>query len=218
MEKLLDKKQKADTECDKCGLRFGLWDALEKKFASDMVRARVEGLQAGDAIRLDSRRKGKLLALEVGARITSADQKCFEIPGTEDEGIDMEVEFTDDDGKGIGKRLYLQLKAGNSHLTTRKEDGAEIFKIKKQSWVKYWLKQPHPVMLVIGTLPKEDDRFSGKDKLEFADVRWMEISSVLRRESQDGKKPVKHIEFKGERLDMTSVHWWREKALLERNP
>ena len=44
------------------------------------------------------------------ARITSADQKCFEISATEDEGIDMELKFTDDDGKGTGKRLYLQLK------------------------------------------------------------------------------------------------------------
>src|SRR5262249_49857926 len=31
MEKLLTKKQRADTECDKCENRFGLWDALEKK-------------------------------------------------------------------------------------------------------------------------------------------------------------------------------------------
>ncbi|MEA3208586.1 MAG: hypothetical protein QOE70_1643 [Chthoniobacter sp.] len=54
---------------------------------------------------------GKPLALEVGSRITSADQKCFEIPSTEDEGIDMELEFTDDEGKGTDKRLYLQLKS-----------------------------------------------------------------------------------------------------------
>ena len=52
-------------------------------------------LQSQERIELDSRRKGKLLALEVAARITSADQKCFEIPGVEDEGLDMEVEFTD---------------------------------------------------------------------------------------------------------------------------
>ena len=55
-------------------------------------------MQAEDVVRLDSRRKGKLLALEVAARINSADQKCFEIPGTEDNGIDMELEFTDDGG------------------------------------------------------------------------------------------------------------------------
>jgi len=41
----------------------------------------------------------------------------------------------------------------------------------------------------------------------------MEITSVLKRESKDGTKPVKQIEFKGERLDMASVRRWREKIL-----
>jgi hypothetical protein len=181
-------------------------------FASNDVRKEVEGLQAVDAVRLDSRRKGKLLALEVSSRITSADQKCFEIPSTEDEGIDIELEFTDDDGKGTGKRLYLQLKSGNSHLKERKKDGAEIFAIKEQRWVAYWMKQQHPVMLVIGTFAEDDDRSMGREKLEFADVRWMEITSYLKRESQNGTKPVKQIEFKGERLDMTSVRRWRDKT------
>jgi small GTP-binding protein len=215
MQKLLGQKEQADTECDRCGKRFSLWDALEKKFASADLRAQVEGLRAGDAIRLDSRRMGKLLALEVTARITSADQKCFEIPGTEDEGLDMELEFTDDEGKGTGNRLYLQLKAGNSYLRKRK-DGAEIFRIKKQGWVKYWLKQPHPVMLVIGTFSAEDERTARRDKLEFADVRWMEISSVLKRESRNGTKPVKQIQFKGERLDLTSVRQWRDRVLSQK--
>ena len=116
----------------------------------------------------------------------------------------MELEFTDDDGKGTGKRHYLQLKSGNSHLKKLK-NGKEIFVIKEQRWVKYWLQQPHPVMLVIGTFAEDDERSVSKDKLEFAEVRWMEISSVLQRESQNGTKPVKQIEFKGERLDMTSV-------------
>ncbi|MBK5274469.1 MAG: TIR domain-containing protein [Desulfuromonadales bacterium] len=213
MQKLIAKKEQATVECDNCEKRFDLWDDLEKLFADKAVREQVEGLQAGDAIRLDSRRKGKLLALEVGARITSADQKCFEIPATEDEGIDMELEFTDDDGKGTGKRIYLQLKSGNSHLKTRKKDGVEIFKIEEQRWVEYWLKQPNPVMLVIGTFSEENIRFSGRDKLEFADVRWMEISSYLKRESRDGTKPVKQIEFRGERLDMESIYRWRNNTI-----
>jgi hypothetical protein len=212
MEKLLARRQDADTECDKCGNRFTLWDALEKKFASAEVRRQVEELQANDVIRLDSRRKGKLLALEVGARITSADQKCFEIPATEDEGLDMELEFTDDNGKGTGRRLYLQLKAGNSYLRKRK-DGAEIFTIKKQGWVNNWLAQPHPVMLVIGTFAGEDERIPGKDRLEFAEVRWMEISSYLKRASDNGRKPVRQIVFAGERLDATSVRRWRDRVL-----
>jgi len=165
-----------------------------------------------DAIRLDSRRKGKLLALEVGARITSADQKCFEIPATEDEGIDMELEFTDDEGKGTGKRLYLQLKSGNSHLERRK-NGEEVFTIREQRWVDYWLKQPNPLMLVIGTFAEDDERSVGREKLEFAEVRWMEISTYLKRESQNGSRPVKQIVFKGERMDMTSIRRWRDKML-----
>ncbi|NOT09416.1 MAG: DUF4365 domain-containing protein [Gemmatimonadales bacterium] len=213
MKKLLREKQNADTECDDCGQRFQLWDALEKKFASEVVRAQVEHLRADDLAKLDTRRRGKLLVLEVGARITSADQKCFEIPATEDEGLDMELEFTNDDGEGTGCRLYLQLKSGNSHLTKRKTDGAEIFAIKKQRWVEYWLQQPHPVMLVIGTFSENDERAIGEDKLEFADVRWMEITSMLKRESRNGTKPVKQIEFKGERLDMTSVRRLRERTL-----
>lgn len=212
MQKLLAKKTKATVECDLCEKRFDLWDELERLFASDDVRQQVEGMQAEDAIRLDSRRKGKLLALEVAARIASADQKCFEIPATEDEGLDMELEFTDDDGKGTGRRLYLQLKSGNSHLERRK-DGREVFRIKEPRWVDYWLKQPHPVMLVIGTFAADEERGFSKDKLVFADVRWMEISSVLQRASDGGQKAVKQIEFNGERLDMTSVRRWRAEML-----
>lgn len=182
------------------------------KFASDTVRRQVEELQAGDLAKLSTRRKGKLLVLDVGARITSANQKWMEVPGDEDDGIDMLVEFTDEDGNGIGKGLCLQLKAGNSHLTKRK-DGTEIFTIKKQRWVKTWTNQPHPVMLVVGTFPEEDGRGTGSAKQEFADVRWMEITSVLQRESASGTKPVKQIEFKGERLNLASVRKWRERMI-----
>ena len=44
MKKLLREKQNADTDCDNCGERFPRWDALEKKFASEAVRAQVEHL------------------------------------------------------------------------------------------------------------------------------------------------------------------------------
>jgi small GTP-binding protein len=216
MKKLLRDKVNADTECDDCGERFPLWDALEKKFASEAVRAQVGQLQADDAAKLTKRRKGKLLVLDVGARITSANQKWIEVPGDEDDGIDLLVDFTDDEGNSIGdKGLCLQLKAGNFHLTKRK-DGTEIFAIKKQRWVKTWMTQKYPVMLVIGTFTDNDERVIGKGKLEFADVRWMEITSVLKRESQNGTKPVKQIEFKGERLDLSSVRKWREKALASK--
>jgi small GTP-binding protein len=212
MQRLEDKGEEAKIICVNCEEYVPLWDGLEKRFASDSVQKRVALLRAQENRELDSRRKGKLLALEVMARITSADQKCFEIPGVEDEGLDIEVEFTDDEGRGTGKRLYLQLKSGNSYLQTRKRDGAEIFKIKKQSWVKYWLKQDCPVLLVIGTFPDEmDERRGGKNR--FADIRWMEISELLRRESKNGTQPVRQIIFQGQRLDTLSVRDWRARAL-----
>jgi len=214
MKKLLAKKQEADTECDGCGERFPLWDALEKKFASDAVRRQVERLQTEDLVQLSARRKGKLLVLDVGARITSANQKWIEVPGDEDDGIDMMVEFTDEHGNGVGAGLCLQLKAGNSHLTTRKTDGVEVFKIKKQRWVKTWMNQPYPVMLVIGSFSEDEEPATRTEKVEFGDVRWMEISSVLKRESENGTKLVKQIEFKGERLDLSSVRKWRDKCVF----
>jgi hypothetical protein len=93
-----------------------------------------------------------------------------------------------------------------------------VFSVKKQGWVKNSLRQPHPVMLVIGTFAEKDERSGGKDKLEFDQVRWMEISSYLQRESRNGKKAVKHIEFKGEPLDMASVYRRRDWAFGRRSP
>src|SRR5215470_2086865 len=42
------------------------------------------------------------------------------------------------------------------------------------------------------------ERSVGKEKREFAEVRWMEISSYLKRISKNGTRPVKQSEFQGE--------------------
>ena len=60
----------------------------------------------------------------------------------------------------------------------RKTDEAEIFTIRKQRWVETWMNQPWPVMLVIGTFSGEDERAVGKEQVEFAEVRWMEIGRL----------------------------------------
>ena len=44
-----------------------------------------------------------------------------------DHGIDGEIEFKDDQGRASGKRLYVQLKSGDSYLKKRQRDGAEVF-------------------------------------------------------------------------------------------
>lgn len=45
------------------------------------------------------------------------------------------------------------------------------------------------------------------------EIHWMEVRDWLRRESDDGKNPVRQIVFEGERLDVMSVRGWRDRAL-----
>ena len=217
MERLDEKGEAAEIRCQRCDKFIPLWDAMEKRFASKCLKRKIEALRQHERDDIDSRRLGQLLVHEVSARITSANQNCHEIPGDEDEGIDLVVEFTDDDGRGTGKHMYLQLKAGNSHLRERKRDGAQIFTIKKQRWVKQWIRQDGPIMLVIGTFPERRERGAGSEKRTFAEVRWVEIADNLKRESDNGNKPVRRIVFEGERLDAQSVRRWRDKVLGEKS-
>ena len=116
-----------------------------------------------------------------------------------DHGIDGEVEFKDGQGRATGKRLYLQLKSGDPYLTTRQRDGAEVFQIKNARWATYWQQQASPVMLVIRNSQGE--------------IRWMDVSSYVKRSSAEDREPVRQIVFEGERFDVMSVRGWREKAL-----
>jgi hypothetical protein len=105
----------------------------------------------------------------------------------------MEIEFKDDEGKPTAKKLYLQLKSGDSHLRKRQGDGAEIFQIHHEDHAAYWMSQAYPVFLVIADSKGE--------------VRWMEIRDYLKCESNNGKKRVKHIVFHGERDRCFALHF-----------
>jgi hypothetical protein len=242
MDKLARDGDQARVTCDACDQRFPLFDDLERLLVDPDLRRRAEtfGIEPPE---LTARRKGNLLVLEVGARLTSANQKWQEISPDEDDGIDLQVEFTDDDGNGNGRYLYLQIKAGSSHLR-RLKDGREMFTIKKPRWIHTWTQQPYPVMLVIGRaapadrdaqfvdsimqggadassridpfLKQESSFFAERpDSRRFPDVRWMEISSVLRRELADGRSPeqIRQIEFVGETMDLASVLQWRRRIV-----
>ncbi len=66
---------------------------------------------------------------EVISTVALADQISREC-NVSDQGIDMEIEFTDDAREATGAKLYLQLKSGDSYRRKRKKDGAEIFTFK----------------------------------------------------------------------------------------
>ena len=115
-----------------------------------------------------------------------------------DHGIDGEIEFKDDQGRASGKRLYVQLKSGDSYLKKRQRDGAEVFQIKNPRWADYWQQQAYPVMLVIRTSDGE--------------IRWMDVSAYLKRKGARGKA-VRQIVFQGEPFDVMSVLNWRKRIL-----
>ena len=172
--------------CIKCEQRFLLWDEMEQYFASPETQQRVRELQEQSALVLDNESKERILVGEVISTVGLAGQISREF-NVSDHGIDMEIEFKDDNGDATGRKLYLQLKSGDSYLRERKSDEIEIFKIKKQRHAKYWREQAFPVLLVIRTSDGE--------------VRWMEIRDYLARESRHGKN-VTQIEFKGEPFDV----------------
>jgi hypothetical protein len=111
----------------------------------------------------------------------------------------MEIEFKTDAGEATGRKLYLQLKSGDSYLKKRKRDGAEIFAIKDERHARYWMGQAFPVLLVVRNSEGE--------------VRWMEVRERLKGESDGGRKPVRQLVFEGERFDVMSVRRWRDRVL-----
>jgi small GTP-binding protein len=200
MERLAEKGKQASILCVKCEQRVPLWDELEQRFAAPEVHERVLELDRQSQIVLDNADKERTLVGEVISTVALAGQICREFT-VSDHGIDMEIEFKADDGKATGRKVYLQLKSGDSYLKQRKSDGAEIFKIEKPRHADYWREQAFPVLLVIRNAKGE--------------VRWMEVRNYLQRESDGGKKTVKQIVFAGERFDVMSVRRWRERVLQQ---
>jgi hypothetical protein len=118
-----------------------------------------------------------------------------------DHGIDGEIEFKDDGGNASGKRVYLQLKSGDSYLRHRQRDNADIFDISNPHWAEYWISQAYPVMLVIRTSDGE--------------IRWMNVSEYLKEKKQSGEWPVKQIVFDGEPFTAINLRKMREEFFKE---
>jgi len=187
--------------CSECEKDISLWDELEEWLVSEKTREDVRALQdkADETFeKLSNESKEHLLISEVKNAVARAGQIAHDV--VRDNGIDMEIEFRYDNGHAAVKRLYLQLKSGNSYLRERRVDDAEIFQIKNPRHVKYWMDHyPDPVMLVIRNSQGQ--------------IRWMEISEYLRRESDNGQKPVTQIRFDGKPFHVDSILAWRKKVL-----
>jgi len=186
-----------DILCLTCEKRVLLWDLIEEKFASEEFQRRARELEELAKAAIDNESRELILVGHAYAIAGEAGQ-IYRQYANSDHGIDGEIEFKDLSGKASGKRLYLQLKSGDSYLYQRKGDGAEVFQITKPRHAEYWQKQQYPVMLVIRTSD--------------GSIRWMDVSAYLKRVSRGGKK-VKKIVFEGEPLTALNLRTMRDKML-----
>lgn len=197
IDKALAAGGKGRVFCPDCGKPINLRDTIENKFESSEVKELVRVMEGEAQVEIDSESKELVLVGHAFAIVGEAGQ-IYRGYTNSDHGIDGELEFKDDQGRASGKRLYMQLKSGDSYLKKRARDGAEVFQIKNPRWADYWQRQSYAVMLVIRTSDGE--------------IRWMDVSAYLKRESS-GEKAIKQIVFEGERFDVMSVRRWREQVL-----
>jgi small GTP-binding protein len=198
IDKALAPGGKGKVFCTDCGKPINLRDVMEQKFESPKIKEEARIEQAISQARIDNESR-ELILVGHAFTISAEAGQIYRGYTNSDHGIDGEIEFKDDRGRATGKRLYLQLKSGDSYLTKRQRDGAEVFQIKNERWADYWQQQAYPVLLVIRTSDGE--------------IRWMDVSEYLRRASDSGKQAVKQIAFAGERFDVMSVRRWRDRVL-----
>jgi hypothetical protein len=149
---------------------------------------------------LDAESKERVLVGDVISTVALAGQISREL-SVNDHGIVMEIEFKSDTGEATGRKLYLQLKSGDSHLSHRRIKGkrVEVFAIKDERHARYCMSQAFPVMLVV----RSSDGI----------VRWMDIREYLQRESTGNRNAVRRIVFTAERFDVMSVRRWRDHLI-----
>ena len=89
--------------------------------------------------------------------------------------------------------IEQRLKSGNSYLRTRKSDGREVFDVKNERHLEYWISQQVDVYLVI----RQQDEMSGDGT-----IRWMNVTRHLKNRKD---KQSRQIIFEGHKLDMNAV-------------
>lgn len=178
--------------CQECDEPVKLIDFIEQRLKSDPVARRILAMDQTATRELDSQALEQILIGHMMAIAGEANQ-IFRPVTMFDYGIDGEVEFKDDDGKASGRKIYVQLKSGNSYLRTRKGDGNEIFDVSNERHLDYWISQPVDVYLVI----RQKDEMSGDEA-----IRWMNVTRHLKSRKD---KNSRQIVFAGEKLDMEAV-------------
>lgn len=178
--------------CQECDEKVPFVDFIEQRLKSDPVARKILAMDETATRELDTQALEQILIGHMMAIAGEANQ-IFRPVTMFDHGIDGELEFKDNDGKASGKRIYIQLKSGNSYLRSRKGDGSEVFDVKDDRHLDYWISQPVDVYLVI----RQTDELSAQQV-----IRWMNVTRYLKARKD---KKSRQIIFTGEKLDMEAV-------------
>ncbi|MBV9659250.1 MAG: DUF4365 domain-containing protein [Verrucomicrobia bacterium] len=178
--------------CQECDEKVPFVDFIEQRLKSDPVARKILAMDETATRELDTQALEQILIGHMMAIAGEANQ-IFRPVTMFDYGIDGEVEFKDNDGKASGKRIYIQLKSGNSYLRTRKGDGSEVFDVSNERHLEYWINQPVDVYLVI----RQTDELSGGQT-----IRWMNVTRCLKTRKD---RKSRQIIFSGEKLDMEAL-------------
>jgi len=184
--------------CSYCDKKVPLIDVIEKRATSDLIARKVREMDEMATTQLDNQAREQILIGHMMAICGEANQ-IFRPTTMFDYGIDGEVEFKGNDGQPSGKKVYVQLKSGNSFLRQRKGDGKLIFDVQNERHIQYWQKQPCHVYLVIRNHEN--------------DIQWMDLTSYLKQRIDKGSR---QIEFMGRRLDAFALMHMRDKLIPTR--
>ncbi|WP_298242196.1 TIR domain-containing protein [uncultured Bradyrhizobium sp.] len=184
--------------CVFCDEHVPLSDHIEERLGSDPIASQALAMDERARHELDTQALEQILTGHMQAICGEANQIFRELTKF-DYGIDGEIEFKDDYGRASGKKIYVQLKSGASHLRHRSRDGKEIFDVSSPRHLVYWIGQPVDVYLVIRG---EDDK-----------IRWMNLTRYL-KERKD--KTSRQIVFDGDELNFESVWRVRDSLFLGR--
>ncbi|MEA5600609.1 DUF4365 domain-containing protein [Nostoc sp. UHCC 0252] len=99
------------------------------------------------SVLLDNENKEGIQRGQVMIIVNQAGQIC-EFYDSKRYGIDGEIEFKDDNGKPSGKRIYIQLKSGDSYLSLHQDGKLSVY-IQKREHLEYWKQQLYPVYLIV---------------------------------------------------------------------
>jgi hypothetical protein len=184
--------------CQKCRTEVELIDFIEQRLKSDPVAQKILAMEQTATRQLDTQALEQILIGHIMAIAGEANQ-VYRPVTMFDYGIDGEVEFKDNDGKPSGKKIYVQLKSGNSYLRTRKGDGREVFDVTNDRHLDYWVSQPVDIYLVI----RQKDDMSSEEV-----IRWMNVTSYLKQRED---KKSRQIIFDGKKLDATAMRKVRDQ-------